>query len=79
MLVFHKNLPIEFGPAVSLYVKNIEFLKFDCFGNGGHYYIMNGKNNDRIWFDEKTVEDQILKASEQLLNNIPTFLSTSNK
>ena len=31
-LVYHKNIDIGFGPTVGLYLYNIEYLKFDCFG-----------------------------------------------
>lgn len=76
VLVFHKDLPIGYGSAVSLYVNNIEFLKFDCFGKSGHYHIMNGKNKNRIWFSQKDVEWQILKTHDEMLNNITLYLST---
>jgi len=77
--VFHKKLDIGFGPAVSLYIHNIEFLKFDCFGkNLGHYHIFNGINNERIYFSEITVEEQINKILFELTNNINTFLLSSN-
>ena len=38
LLVFHKVLDIGCGTAVSLYINNHEFLKFDCFGDKkGHF------------------------------------------
>ena len=77
-LVFHKNLPIGFGSALSLYINNFEFLKFDCFGeNKGHYHIYNNKKNETIYFTEKTPEEQINKTFE-LINNINLFLNKSN-
>ena len=77
-LVFHKNLPIGFGSALSLYINNFEFLKFDCFGeNKGHYHIYNNKINEPIYFTEKTPEEQINKTFE-LINNINLFLNKSN-
>ena len=78
-LVFHKNLPICFGSALSLYINNFEFLKFDCFGeNKGHYHIYNNKKNETIYFTEKTPEEQINKTFE-LINNINLFLNKSNR
>jgi hypothetical protein len=56
-LVYHKNLPIGFGPTVLLCVNSIEILKFDCFGSKkGHFHFMNG---ERIFFTDHTVEKQI--------------------
>ena len=41
-LVFHKTFNGDYGSAVSLYVNDYEFLKFDCLGeNKGHYHIMD--------------------------------------
>ena len=76
LLIFHKNVDIlGKGVAVSLYIHNIEFLKFDCLGNKeGHYHIYN--NNNRIFFSENTVEDQINKTVYELSNNIHVYLSS---
>ena len=78
-LVFHKNLPVGFGSAVSLYINNFEFLKFDCFGeNKGHYHIYDSKLNETIYFTEKTPQEQINRTCE-LISNINLFLIKSNK
>jgi hypothetical protein len=78
-LVFHKNLPVGFGSAVSLYINNFEFLKFDCFGeNKGHYHIYDNKLNETIYFTEKTPQEQINRTCE-LISNINLFLIKSNK
>jgi len=78
-LVFHKILPKRFGSAVSLYINNYEFLKFDCFGeNNGHYHIYDTKGNEEMYFTEKTSEEQIQKTCE-FLTNINFFLQKSNK
>jgi len=78
-LVFHKNLPIGFGSAVSLYINDFEFLKFDCFGeNKGHYHIYDNKLNETIYFTEKTPQEQINRTCE-LISNINLFLIKSNK
>ena len=78
-LVFHKNLPIGFGSAVSLYIFEFEFLKFDCFGeNKGHYHIYDNKLNETIYFTEKTPQEQINRTCE-LISNINLFLIKSNK
>ena len=78
-LVFHKNLSIGFGSAVSLYINDFEFLKFDCFGeNKGHYHIYDNKSNEIIYFTEKTPQEQI-NSTCKLISNINLFLIKSNK
>jgi hypothetical protein len=78
-LVFHKTLIKGFGSAVSLYINNFEYLKFDCFGeNNGHYHIYDSKINKEIYFTEKTCEEQINKTCE-LIKNINIFLNKSNR
>ena len=78
-LVFHKSLHKGFGSAVSVYINNYEFLKFDCFGDKkGHYHIFNDKKNEEKYFTEKTCEEQINRTCEFILN-INTFLNTSNR
>jgi hypothetical protein len=75
--IFHKNLDIGCGPAVSLYIHNIEFLKFDCFGHkAGHYHIFNN-SNETIYFNETTVEDQINRVALEL-NDISKYLLLNN-
>jgi hypothetical protein len=77
-LVYHKSLDIGMGPTIGLYLFNTEFLKFDCFGIlKGHYHIFNKKNNDRLYFTEATVVEQIDKSISELTNNISKYLETS--
>jgi hypothetical protein len=77
-LVFHKTLVKGQGTAVSLYINDYEFLKFDCFGeNKGHYHIY-GKINEEILFTEKTCEEQIDKIC-YLIANFTGFLNKSNR
>ena len=78
MLVYHKNLDIGFGPALGLYLYDIEYLKFDFFGEEkGHYHIFNKKRDVRIYFKERTVLEQINKVAHELTNNIQTYLEGS--
>ena len=78
-LVFHKSLHKGFGSAVSVYMNNYEFLKFDCFGDKkGHYHIFDDKKTEEIYFTEKTCEDQINRTYEFILN-INEFLIKSNR
>lgn len=79
LLVFHKTYNGGFGAAVSLYIYEHEFLKFDCFGeNKGHYHIYD-KTNDTIYFTEKTSEEQISCSCYELTNNIFNYLKKSSK
>jgi hypothetical protein len=78
MLVYHKNIDIGFGSTVGLYLYDIEYLKFDCFGEKhGHYHVFNKKTDVRIYFTEKTVLEQINKVKEEMMNNIHTYLRVS--
>lgn len=77
-LVFHKTLDKGQGSAVSLYINDYEFLKFDCFGeNKGHYHIY-GKVSEEILFTEKTCEEQIDKTC-YFIKHFATFLKKSNR
>ena len=76
-LVYHKNIDIGFGPTVALYIYEKEFLKFDCFGpKKGHYHIFN--KQERIYFKEQTVTEQIAKAIYELQNVSPYLASCNN-
>lgn len=78
LLVFHKYLDIGFGSAVSLYINNFEFLKFDCFGKDkGHYHIYHGNKCETIYFTEETCEEQITKSAYELTSNINFYLKKS--
>uniref|UniRef100_A0A6C0IJD8 DUF7700 domain-containing protein n=1 Tax=viral metagenome TaxID=1070528 RepID=A0A6C0IJD8_9ZZZZ len=78
-LVFHKKLIKGFGSAVSLYINNYEFLKFDCFGeNKGHYHFYDNNTNDEIFFNEKTCEEQINRTCD-LMKDINVFINKSNR
>ena len=80
LLVFHKTIDIGFGSAVSVYINNFEYLKFDCFGfEKGHYHIYDNVNNEIIYFSEKTCEEQINRIVFELTNNINLYLQKSNK
>ena len=78
-LVFHKVFN-GFGSAVSLYINNYEFLKFDCFGiKKGHYHIYDDKINNTIFFTETTPVEQINKTCFELSNNLNYYLEKSNR
>jgi len=79
LLVFHKIHNEGKGSAVSLYIDDFEFIKFDCFGNTlGHYHIFYKTYNDMIYFTEKTAYDQIDKTGFELLNNINYYIQKSD-
>ena len=76
-LIYHKNIDIGFGPTVALYIYDKEFLKFDCFGSlEGHYHILN--KQERIYFKEQTVAQQIAKAIYELQNVSPYLACCTN-
>ena len=77
LLVFHKSLDKGCGSAVSLYIHDIEFLKFDCFGHEkGHYHVFSP--NKIYYFKEKTCSKQIKKTTFELTHNLQHYLSKSN-
>ena len=72
-VVFHKKVKKGFGSAVSLYVNDYEFLKFDCIGEKrGHYHIYGDNMNVEILFNEKTCEEQINRTCA-LITDINVF------
>ena len=78
MLVFHKALSIGFGPAVSIYIDEHEFMKFDCFGKSkGHYHIYDIKKNQTIYFSEISVHDQIHRTGLEITQNLKNYISKS--
>lgn len=76
--VYWKILPIGKGTALELIISGDEILRFDCFGeDDGHYHIFVGyeyPDRDRIYFPEKTVEEQINRAIFELSHNLHCFL-----
>lgn len=79
-LVFHKIYNDGFGSAVSLYINEYEFLKFDCFGeNKGHYHIYDDIKSEMIYFTEKSCTEQINRIVYELSNNINFYLNKSNR
>ncbi len=80
--VFWKVLDIGRGPAVSLFIRDTEVMKFDCFGEArGHVHIDFGRNehlkalaHHRLYLGEKTVEEQIERTIFELRMNLPYYL-----
>ena len=66
------------GPGASIYIRDDEVMRFDCFGSDlGHYhfnirqakFFVNGEKT-RIFFPEGTVQDHIDQAAVQLRRNL---------
>jgi hypothetical protein len=79
--VFWKVLDIGRGPAVSLFIRDTEVMKFDCFGKGrGHVHIelrtglLKALAHHRLHLGEKTVEEQIERTIFELRMNLPYYL-----
>ena len=77
--VYWKILEIGKGPAVTLVVYDYEILRFDCFGKEkGHYHIMlreyENKSEQRIYFPEKTVEEQIDRTVFEITGNLYYYI-----
>ena len=72
MLEDHEH-GLGWGPAVALYVHGHEVLRFDCFGEGGHYHFIHfigsvelGAQEHRLFFLKKTRTVQIERAEFEL-------------
>ena len=82
--VFWKVLSIGKGPAVSLFVYGDEVLKFDCFGRDkGHchiaFYTPGRTTESRLYFSEKTVDEQIERTIFELRTNLCYYLQRHRK
>lgn len=73
-----KQLEIGHGPAASLFVLGDEVLRFDCFGAGrGHYHaelVQPERATGRIYFPERSVEEQIERSLFELTRNLAYYL-----
>ena len=79
-IVFHKTFNGGFGSALSVYVNDFEFLKFDCFGiEKGHFHVYDNRKNETIYFSEKICEEQINRIIFELTNNINLYFNKSRK
>ena len=78
-LIFYKNLPSGRGVTISVYIHDIEYLKYDCQGeNDGHYHIYNQNGETKIFFDETTRESQIEKSIQDISQNLGDYLKRSD-
>ncbi len=81
--VFRKDIDdLGAGPGAALYIDDKEVLRLDCFGEGrGHYHVhldeIEPGKVERIFFAEKSVEDQIARTALELSANLPGHLATS--
>uniref|UniRef100_UPI0032EF893F hypothetical protein n=1 Tax=Ekhidna sp. TaxID=2608089 RepID=UPI0032EF893F len=73
-LVYWKVLPHGKGPATVLEIGDREFAKFDCFGEKeGHYHI-SPHYDFRIFFHEKSREDQVNRTITELESTTQLYL-----
>ncbi len=74
LIVYWKKEKIGTGPSVSLEICGREVVRYDCFGDGlGHYHIFPF-DDLRIYFDEKTVHEQIKRSLSSIRSNHPHYL-----
>lgn len=84
--VYWKSLPNGRGPGASLYAYDEEVLRLDCFGEGaGHYHVnlsssgWHGTSDEnRIFFREQTVPEQIERAAFELTRNAGYYLKRNH-
>jgi hypothetical protein len=81
LVVYWKVLKIGKGPAAALYVFGREVLRFDCFGENGHFHARLDEAEkgrvDRRFFNERTVPEQIERSSKELTCNLHCYMAAS--
>jgi hypothetical protein len=80
LAVYFKRYGRSTGPGVSLYVRDSEILRFDCFGpDRGHYHslpcLAPYPGRTRIKFNEISVEAQINRSVEEISRNYAAYLA----
>jgi hypothetical protein len=76
--VFWKVLRVGRGPALSLFIHDVELLRLDCFGPGaGHIHVAwgepHGAGEDRLYLAEGSVEAQIDRCLFELQRNLSYY------
>lgn len=74
LFVFHKDLEIGSGPAISLYVNGVELLKYDCYGLGKGHCHLRPHFEQRIPLKAYTIREQIDESIEAILMQSPGCL-----
>ena len=72
------------GPCINLCLKELEVLRFDCFGfPEGHFHIRKGINNKsdwgRIFLHEKSRLDQINRSLYEIETNLEFYLALNSR
>src|SRR5438105_6255827 len=67
------------GPCASLYVRDVEVLRLDCFGGDqGHCHVNIEQNRGQRWYyPDGAVRQHIDQAAFDLSKNVPFSLRTS--
>ncbi|MEM6460788.1 MAG: hypothetical protein AAF724_02610 [Pseudomonadota bacterium] len=83
LAVFWKDLPIGRGPAFSIHAGTSEPLKFDCFGDGGHYHtecpVLGQHRESRIWMFENSRKAQVDRAIFEIERNADYYICRTPK
>lgn len=81
LAVFWKDLPIGSGPAFSVHFGSFELLKFDCFGETGHFHtdmkIFGLNRETRLKLPEPTRRAQVERALFEIQQNAAYYLCRS--
>lgn len=75
--VYWSDVPgVGWGPSASLYVRDEEVLRLDCFGNGRGHMHLNPVQHElfegppaRLWFPDLPIPDQIARGAFELSRN----------
>jgi len=81
--VFWKDVPAGKGPAMSVFVRGHEILRFDCFGQDlGHFHAgfadPPGASERRIYFRESTSREQIDRSVFEVGKNLRYYQQRSS-
>lgn len=77
--VYWKALPHGAGPACSVYWRDFEIMKFDCFGGiKGHFHVAlpvaKGATSHVLRFDCETIEQQIDRTIFEITHNLKYYI-----
>lgn len=80
--VFWKDVAAGRGPAMSVFVRGHELLRFDCFGRDrGHFHAAladpPGDSSRRIYFREVTSREQIERSLREVETNLRHYQQRS--
>lgn len=78
-MVFTKTTEHGAGPSLSLYISEVEIIKYDFFGAGKGHYHVQPHFDERLPLYPETIELQILDAIKDIKYNTISYLSEQSQ